>query len=301
MTTTTHEPLTPILPIPQNSADREEQHIHSVDTARHLGMPMAGALSGAALGALVGAVAGPPGAVTGAVLGTIIGAAAGRGLDVDEARSSRHDGELDDLGVSSENHRAAPLEVAAPEPRRAPDTAWVPDSWPPETGSTNGGRIMQITDVQDPGPNHVQIVRTLNRLIEACVDGEKCLATAAADVRDPAHKRTLHRYSEQRAEFTVALQSAVMRMGASALNEGSTVGAIVRGLESVKVALIGHDDNLILRDCASAELLAAKTYDLAHHALVQAEAPADVRAMVDGQRAEIATTGAQLWRLSRPD
>jgi uncharacterized protein (TIGR02284 family) len=295
MATTTHEPLQSS---PKGSADREEQHIHTVDTARHVGLPMAGAVSGAALGAFVGAIAGPPGVVTGAVFGGIAGAAAGRALDVDESRVSKHDGELDDEAVRSENMRAAPLPAQAQAPRTAAAGAqWAPDSWPPENGSSNGGRLMQTTETVSSNPHRVQVVRVLNGLIEASVDGEKRFGEAAADARAPVHKATLHRYGEQRAEFTTALQDAVARMGASSLNEGSTLGALSRGLESMKLALLAHDDALVLRDCADGDALAARTYDIAHNALLRADAPAGILALIDGQRAEIALASAHLARL----
>lgn len=291
MTTTKHDPLART---PRASEDREEQHIHTIDTARHVGLPMAGAVSGAALGALVGAVAGPPGAVTGAVLGGVAGAAAGRALDVDESRLSKREGELDDEAVRSENFRAAPAAPPMQEPEGMPGTRWVPESWPPETGSTNGGQPMQATTIAPTARHRARVVRLINGLIETSVDAEKRFATAAADARDPTHKRTLHRYAAQRARFTMALQGALARMGAASLNEGTAFGALSRGWETLKIALVAHDDGLILRDCAGADALATRTYDAAHNALLDADAPAETIALIDGQRVEISIANAHL-------
>ncbi len=51
------------------------------------------------------------------------------------------------------------------------------------------------------------VIVALNSCVEACIDGEKGYALAAANVRDPMLKVLLRRYAAQRAEFIADAQA----------------------------------------------------------------------------------------------
>lgn len=84
------------------------------------------------------------------------------------------------------------------------------------------------------------IARILNTCIEACTNGEKGYAVAAADVRDPVLKALFHDYSEQRAEFVRGLQIAVQELGAFPENRGTAGGTAHRGFMAVRRAVEGR-------------------------------------------------------------
>ena len=86
---------------------------------RHLHAGL-GAIVGEIAGAVVGSAAGPAGAVAGMVIGGLAGEVTGEALDLEEARSRRHDEELDEtIGVIGGNLGAArpgapPARIGAP-------------------------------------------------------------------------------------------------------------------------------------------------------------------------------------------
>jgi hypothetical protein len=91
-------------PSRERTADQSASRIHAFQSTTSAAFVLAGATMGAVIGATVGVLAGPPGMWSGAVLGAVAGAAAGRVMNVQEARTSRHDAELDEaIGVTSRN------------------------------------------------------------------------------------------------------------------------------------------------------------------------------------------------------
>lgn len=94
----------PHLPPSQRSADQSAAHIHAIHRVTSVAGWIAGGAMGGGVGALLGMLAGPPGMWTGAALGVLAGVAACRATDVQGARTSKHDAELDDvIGVTSRN------------------------------------------------------------------------------------------------------------------------------------------------------------------------------------------------------
>lgn len=140
----------------------------------------------------------------------------------------------------------------------------------------------QTTDTMTP-----KIIRTLNACIEACIDGEKGYAIAAANVRDETLKALFHKYAEQREDFVRVLQRAIEKLGGYAENQGSAKGMLHRGLAGARIALEGHTDEVILSECERGELGAVAAYDRAFAKTPIDMLPADVRALLVEQRAAI--------------
>lgn len=140
------------------------------------------------------------------------------------------------------------------------------------------------------------IIAGLNRCIEACVDGEKGYAIAAANIRDESLKRRLMGYSEQRAEFVIALQKEIEKLGGFAENQGSAKGAIHRGFASARVALEGRTDAVILGECERGELAALAMYDDVLAKLPMDTLPPELRILLVDQRAVIKLAHDEITR-----
>jgi uncharacterized protein (TIGR02284 family) len=132
-----------------------------------------------------------------------------------------------------------------------------------------------------------KVIRTLNACIEVCIDGEKGYAIAAANVRDEMLKSLFHKYASQREDFVRALQRAIEALGGFAENEGSTKGAVHRGLTGARIALEGRHDMVILGECERGELGAMAAYDRAFAKAPLDAMPVEVRDLLREQRASI--------------
>ena len=116
------------------------------------------------------------------------------------------------------------------------------------------------TTAKEDAESTREIVRALNRCIETCTDGEKGYGTAAADVRDPELKALFLERARQRSEFVLALQDAVLKLGATPENEGTFRGPLHRGWMSYRRAIEGHDDHATMQGCAYGERAALRWY-----------------------------------------
>jgi uncharacterized protein (TIGR02284 family) len=138
-----------------------------------------------------------------------------------------------------------------------------------------------------------ELIFALNRCIETCMDGEKGYALAAADVRAPELKSLLHKYSEQRGNFVLALQDAIRKLGGFPENEGSFGGPIHRGWMSLRRMIEGRDDRVILQDCIMGEEAAIRAYEAVDRSVTHV-VPEELRALLQDQYAEIHVALARL-------
>lgn len=138
-----------------------------------------------------------------------------------------------------------------------------------------------------------ELIRALNRCIETCMDGEKGYALAAADVRAPELKSLLHKYSEQRGNFVLALQAAIRKLGGYPENEGTFGGPIHRGWMSLRRIIEGRSDRVILQDCIQGEEAAIRAFEAVDRSVIHA-VPEDLRALLQEQYADIHVALARL-------
>jgi uncharacterized protein (TIGR02284 family) len=141
---------------------------------------------------------------------------------------------------------------------------------------------MTTTDSHHAEPN--EIVFALNTCIEACTDGEKGYALAAADVRDPELKEICLERAVARAHFVAALQQAVEELGGFPENQGSAMGTAHRGWVSVRKLVEGRSDRMIAEECERAEHLGLNAYQVA---LRHAPLPEGLLGMLERQYATI--------------
>src|SRR5580693_9390054 len=111
-----------------------------------------------------------------------------------------------------------------------------------------------MSNLPQPSVDTKRIGTVLNGCIEVCIDGQQMYAVAAGDVRDASLKEMLQRHSDQRADFVIRLQQALVKLGFTPENEGSLRGAARRHFTEARRALEPkHDDYTVLRSCVRDE------------------------------------------------
>ena len=135
-----------------------------------------------------------------------------------------------------------------------------------------------------------EIVFALNTCIEACTDGEKGYALAAADVQSPALKEIFLARSLERADFVSTLQKATRDLHGAPENEGSVRGTLHRGWVGLRKVLEGKNDLLILEEVLRGEEAARSAYQEAVCHAQRGLLPEDVQALLDAQSAAIGSS-----------
>ncbi len=131
------------------------------------------------------------------------------------------------------------------------------------------------------------IIKTLNRCIEICTDGEKSYAISAADARAPALKSLFQGKAKERADFVLALQAAIAKLGGFPENEGTVKGMLRRSLMEARLVLESRSDRVIIEEWARSEHAALNDYANSLLHAPRDAMPEEVRAMTQRQYATI--------------
>lgn len=147
-------------------------------------------------------------------------------------------------------------------------------------------KTARFTSVVEKQSN-LELLSTLNHLIQNCRDGQEGFLTAAENVQVDALKKLFNECSLQRAKFTGELQSAAHGLGNSNPETfGSVSGVLHRGWINLKTAIGGRDQQDILAECERGEDIAAAEYKKA----LDLKLPADIRDIIQHQHAAIVAT-----------
>jgi len=135
-------------------------------------------------------------------------------------------------------------------------------------------------------------VKTLNDLIDVCLDGAEGYQTAMKDATSTGLKNLLQQFSSQRSQFARELQSEVTRLGGDAERSGTARGALHRGLMNIKSAVGTNNDLAILEECERGEDVAKDTYEKALRGETKdvAALPADTRQLLKRQYDQIVSS-----------
>lgn len=129
---------------------------------------------------------------------------------------------------------------------------------------------------------------TLNNLIETLKDGQEGFRSASEDVANSELKTLFSKYSLQRARFAGELQELAHSLGESdPADGGSVAGAVHRGWLNLKAALMSKDEHAVLAECERGEDVAVAAY---RKALENPDLPANVRAVLESQAADVKST-----------
>ena len=125
---------------------------------------------------------------------------------------------------------------------------------------------MDLTD------DRKDLVRTLNKLIETCKDGEAGFKVCAEDVKRPDMKQLFSQRSRQCAEAAEELQRTVLELGGEP-EDSTSVGADLKSL------VTGKDEEAILNEAERGEDVAKERYSEA----LTKNLPPEIRSMVERQ------------------
>lgn len=123
------------------------------------------------------------------------------------------------------------------------------------------------------------LVRTLNKLIENCKDGEAGFKACAEDIKRPDIKELFTQRSRQCGEAAAELQRTVLELGGDPEDSTSVSGDLHRRWVDLKSMITGKDDEAILNECERGEDVAVRAYRKA----LEKPLPPSVQAVVEKQ------------------
>lgn len=123
----------------------------------------------------------------------------------------------------------------------------------------------------------------LNRLIAICRDGERGFRYAANHVRDSTVKALFLEIASQRERFVSDILPHAQRLGGATESDGSFAGALHRGWITIKDAVGGHDDAVIIREAERGERIALGAYEEALDGML----PPTARELIEQHCAEV--------------
>ncbi|HYW57861.1 MAG TPA: PA2169 family four-helix-bundle protein [Polaromonas sp.] len=275
--------------------------------AHPVGTGLGAVAGGAAAGAAAGVIAGPVGAVAGAIVGAVAGGLGGKAIaesvnpTAEEAywresynkesyyeqgrtyddygpayrlgvqgRTS-YDGSFDDAQPHLEtqwNSNKDRSTLSWPQAQVASRAAWnrIDDQF--GSGRVSGGDI-----------DNVDVIDTLNDLVESCRDGEYGFRECAEHIKAQDIKTLLLRHAEECRTAAAELATQVRQLGGDIDEGGTTAGALHRGWVSVRGTLSGYTDLAMLNECERGEDAALARYRKA----LKENLPANIRAIVERQ------------------
>jgi uncharacterized protein (TIGR02284 family) len=140
------------------------------------------------------------------------------------------------------------------------------------------------------------VISVLNNLIETCKDGQNGFQTAAEGITRSDVKSLFYQYSQQRSQFAGELQNEVRRLGGDPEQTGSVAATLHRGWINIKSTVTGADENAVLAECERGEDSAVANYK---DALADGNLPADVRAIIERQAAQVKEAHDRIRNLER--
>jgi uncharacterized protein (TIGR02284 family) len=134
---------------------------------------------------------------------------------------------------------------------------------------------------------------TINRLIEACYDGQHGYQTAAHHMPDMKLKKTLGKFALERKYFAEELSQQIDRDTGTPVHHGTFKGALHRGWMELK----GKDRAGILRECLRGEEAGLACF----RAALTKEIPVELKMLLDEHIAHIEAARGQLEQLAEAE
>ena len=100
---------------------------------------------------------------------------------------------------------------------------------------------------------HTQTTTTLNTLIATLIDSVEGYQKSAADVESPRFADMFTARAQERQQAVYQLQSAVAEAGGSPADDGSMMGSVHRGMQSLREAVSSRDDAAIIAEIERGE------------------------------------------------
>ena len=119
---------------------------------------------------------------------------------------------------------------------------------------------------------------TLNTLIGTLIDSIDGYQKAAVDTTNTRFAEMFSARARERQHAVTALQAAVARLGGNPEDDGTTAGSIHRGWINLKEAVLGRDDEAIVKEVERGEDYLKEKFEAARR---NVDLPAEARAAVE--------------------
>jgi len=119
---------------------------------------------------------------------------------------------------------------------------------------------------------------TLNTLIGTLIDSIEGYQKAAADTTNQRFAEMFNARAQERQQALAKLQAAVARLGGNPEDDGTTAGAVHRGWMNLKEAVLGQDDETIVKTVEEGEDYLKNKFSAA---MENVDLPAEARAAVE--------------------
>lgn len=149
--------------------------------------------------------------------------------------------------------------------------------------------------------NNEQALDKLQYLLGTLRDGQKGFSEAAEHAKDAKLQNLFGERSQQRGQLAGEVAAKIQAMGGNADKGGSVGAALHRTWLNVRDALTGRDDYAVVSEAERGEDVAIQNYQ---DVLNDTDLPADLRAFVDGQYAQVKASHDQIRDLKhsmKPD
>jgi len=122
--------------------------------------------------------------------------------------------------------------------------------------------------------------RSLNKLLEVCLDGALGYRTAAEHLHSSKLAIIFTEYSIRRAQYAKELRAEIERLGGIPTQSGSVAASLHRGWIALKSAISGGDAKAIIAACEAGEDAARAGYEAAMNSDLMLS---DIRSVVEAQ------------------
>ena len=119
---------------------------------------------------------------------------------------------------------------------------------------------------------------TLNTLIGTLIDSIEGYQKAAADTTNARFAEMFNARAQERQQVLTTLQATVARLGGNPEDDGTTAGAVHRGWMNLKEAVLGQDEETIVKTVEEGEDYLKNKFKAA---LDNVDLPAEARAAVE--------------------
>ena len=128
--------------------------------------------------------------------------------------------------------------------------------------------------------NHADVgdTTTLNTLIGTLIDSIEGYQKAAADTTNTRFAEMFNARARERQQVLTGLQAAVARLGGNPEDDGTAAGAAHRGWINLKEAVLGRDDEAIVKEVERGEDYLKEKFEAARR---NVDLPAEARAAVE--------------------
>lgn len=142
------------------------------------------------------------------------------------------------------------------------------------------------------------IINSLNDLVEYLHDSHNGYKESAAEISDINLKKLFNHFSEKRQPMITVLEQEITKLGGSAVDSGSVIGAAHRVFIDLKSLITGGDREAIINEVNRGETTLRDKY---RKILKESQLPNHLQTLLRQQLSEIENSLAEINRFNVPE